>query len=444
MVKITFIYKDNQYKTKENEDSYISDVLKKYLNLISNNYKNFEFIYKGSKININEKKKINQLHNRNITIFVFNMKPDLNGQKLTNIICPECKNLALLNINYIDYKISITNCKNNHQCKNLSLNNYIDSQYIDESKIKCWLCKNPKNLYGEEFYKCQCKLFICGLCFEHHFKMTHHTLVKCKYIFHKCLNHNDEFYSYCNNCRINLCLNCNEDHKKTRHRITEIKKIKPKDNKKEEMKKILKENLNNIYQYKNEINVLNKIFNSYIDNLNQNIEKVINLYNKMIDSLETLKNYEEVMNTKDFKYEKFNKDLNEILSRNIKDRFKYLIDISNMSNVITIKYSVTSEGKIKLFGKQFVENNKNNCFLFINNKYNELCEYYTIDKSEFIYQLSVDLIEVKTITNISYMFSDCNLLNYLDFSKWNNENVTDMSYMFNNCDSLSSLPEILI
>ena len=442
MVNFTFIYKDNHYKMKENENLYISDVLKKYLNSINRDYKNFEFIYKGNKINLNGKIKINQLQNNNIIIFVFNLKPNLKCQKLPNIICPECKNLALLNINNIDYKISIINCMNNHQCKNSSLNNYIESQIIDESKIKCELCKNPKNLYGEEFYKCSCNLYICGLCFEHHYAMTKHKLVKYKYLFYKCLNHYEDFYSYCHNCHINLCLECNEQHKKAKHKITEIKKIKPKENKKkEEIKNNLKKNINNIYKYKNEINVLNQFFNSYISNLNQNLDKSINLHNKIIDSLEILKNYEEVMNVKDFKYEKYNKELNDILYRNIKDRFKYLLDICNISNVIKINYSISSEGKIKLFGKKFVENNKNNCFLFINNKLIELCEYYTIDKSETIYELSVDLIEVKTITDISYMFSECNLLTNLDFSKWNNENVTDMSYMFSNCDSLSSLPE---
>ena len=440
MVEITFIYKNNHYKTEENENSYISDILKKYLNMISKEYKNFEFIYKGSKIHLDEKKKINQFQNKKLKIFVFNWKSDFNAPKLTNIICPECKKLALLNINNIDYKISINNCENNHQFKNISLNNCIDSQYIDESKIKCDLCKNPKNLYGEEFYKCSCDLYVCGLCFNHH-NMAKHVLVRYNYLFYNCLKHNGEFYSYCNSCHINLCIDCNEKHKKTGHKITEIKKIKPKDNKKKEMKKNLEENLNNLQKYKKEINVLNKFFNSYIAHLNQNLDKIIYLYNKIMGSLEISKNYEEVMNVKNFKYEKINKELNEILSRNIKDRFKYLIDISNLSNIIKIKYSVTSEGNIKLFGKKFVENNKNNCFLFINNKLCELCEYYIVDKSEFIYELSVDLIEVKTITNISYMFSECNLLMYLDFSKWNNENVTDMSYMFNNCSSLSSLPE---
>ena len=440
MVKITFIYKNNHFKTKENDNPYISEIIKKYLKLISKDHNSFEFIYKGNKININEKKKINQLKNKNITIFVFNMKPFSKVQELSNIICPKCKNLSLVNINNIDYKISINNCKNNHQSKNLTLNNYSNSQYIDESKIKCELCKNSKYLYEEEFYKCSCGLYICGLCFCHH-NLSNHALVKLKYFFYNCLNDNQEVTYYCHNCHINLCDECNTKHRKLKHKLSEIKKLKPKDNKKEEIGKYLKENLKNLIKYKEEINVLNKFFNSYIENLNQNIDKVMHLHNKIYDSLNISKNYEEIMNAKDFKYEKFNKDLNEILSRNLKERFKYLIDVSNLNNQVKIKYSVTSEGKIKLFGRQFVENNKDNCFLFINNKLLELSEYYQVDESDFIYELSVILIEVKTITNISYMFSECNLLTYLDFSKWNNENVTDMSYMFSNCNSLSTLPE---
>ena len=413
---------DKEYKDNKNEEEDDDD---------------FEEIKES---NINEKKKINQLKNKNITIFVFNMKPFSKVQELSNIICPKCKNLSLVNINNIDYKISINNCKNNHQSKNLTLNNYSNSQYIDESKIKCELCKNSKYLYEEEFYKCSCGLYICGLCFCHH-NLSNHALVKLKYFFYNCLNDNQEVTYYCHNCHINLCDECNTKHRKLKHKLSEIKKLKPKDNKKEEIGKYLKENLKNLIKYKEEINVLNKFFNSYIENLNQNIDKVMHLHNKIYDSLNISKNYEEIMNAKDFKYEKFNKDLNEILSRNIKERFKYLIDVSNLNNQVKIKYSVTSEGKIKLFGRQFVENNKDNCFLFINNKLLELSEYYQVDESDFIYELSVILIEVKTITNISYMFSECNLLTYLDFSKWNNENVTDMSYMFSNCNSLSTLPE---
>ena len=47
------------------------------------------------------------------------------------------------------------------------------------------------------------------------------------------------------------------------------------------------------------------------------------------------------------------------------------------------------------------------------------------------------------VTNMSYLFSDCySLISVPDISKWNTNNVTNMSYLFSNCRSLISLPDI--
>ena len=52
---------------------------------------------------------------------------------------------------------------------------------------------------------------------------------------------------------------------------------------------------------------------------------------------------------------------------------------------------------IKLFGKKFIENNKNNCKIIIGNKEQDLIEYLKINKNEKI--LKIKLKEIKTITN---------------------------------------------
>ena len=97
--------------------------------------------------------------------------------------------------------------------------------------------------------------------------------------------------------------------------------------------------------------------------------------------------------------------------------------------------------EIKLFGEKFIENNKNNCKIIIDNKDQDLIEYLKINKNEKI--LKIKLKEIKTITNMSYMLSYCNSLTSLpDISNWNTSNVTNMSYMFYYCSSLKSLPDI--
>ena len=94
---------------------------------------------------------------------------------------------------------------------------------------------------------------------------------------------------------------------------------------------------------------------------------------------------------------------------------------------------------IKLFGEEFVKNNKERCKMIINNKEEEICEYLDIEKNI----LEIKLKEIKIIYNMSYMFHNCESLESLpDISQWNTSNITDMSYMFADCKSLKSLPDI--
>ena len=74
--------------------------------------------------------------------------------KSNNIICPECKEIAFINIR--DYKINIYGCKNGHNIKNILLNEFYNTQNIDISKIICENCKinNKGNKYNNLFYKC--------------------------------------------------------------------------------------------------------------------------------------------------------------------------------------------------------------------------------------------------------------------------------------------------
>ena len=111
-------------------------------------------------------------------------------------------------------------------------------------------------------------------------------------------------------------------------------------------------------------------------------------------------------------------------------------------NEMTIIYKIEIGNiRIKLFGEEFIKNNKNNCKIILNNKEFNIFEYLSVDKNNEI--LKIKLKEIKAITNMSHMFSDCKSLQSLtDISNWNTINVTDMSYMFYNCESLTSLSDI--
>ena len=105
-------------------------------------------------------------------------------------------------------------------------------------------------------------------------------------------------------------------------------------------------------------------------------------------------------------------------------------------------YSNDSKLNIRLFGEQFVKNNKNNCSLIINGERKDLIEEYKIPNIDT--HLYITLVKENEITDMSYMFYDCDILRTIsEKSKWKTEKVTNMSYMFYNCEALRSLPNLI-
>ena len=112
---------------------------------------------------------------------------------------------------------------------------------------------------------------------------------------------------------------------------------------------------------------------------------------------------------------------------------------------IIIEYIIDEKDeKIKLFGSEFVENNKEKCILIINENIYKLSEY--INRKEIKIKdkkFRIELIEIFNVNNMSYMFNDCSsLLSIHDISEWNTNNVNDMSYMFGGCSLLEFLPDL--
>ena len=133
-----------------------------------------------------------------------------------------------------------------------------------------------------------------------------------------------------------------------------------------------------------------------------------------------------------------------------------------------MKYNIGKRKKIRIFGKNFVKNNYENCEVIINNTKKELAEYYNrigneeeieikliinkriIDISNIfsgckylITILNLNKLDISNVKNMSGIFSRCKMLEKIsDISKWNTSNVTNMRSMFSNCQYLCSLPDI--
>ena len=132
---------------------------------------------------------------------------------------------------------------------------------------------------------------------------------------------------------------------------------------------------------------------------------------------------------------KINNELKEYKESNVNDNF------------ITVKYKVENNKKIKIFGEDFVANNKNFCKLIINEKEFDLMTFYNIENLENE-KLNDDILEIKLkginrVTNMSQLFYECSSLFFLpDISNWNTSKVINMSHLFFECRSLSFISDL--
>ena len=198
-MSIIFIYQKNKYKMDNRNNNKINEAFRKFSSLVDKNEKDLIFLYKGKKIN-NNTLLLNKLNN--IIISVFNIRMNKRNKKYDYIRCPTCQNLSHLNINKNKYNISLNNCINNHEFKDLSINQFIKYQN-KIIKIKCDICKNNKNLYDNNFYICSCGKNLCKLCLEKH-NIKDHNIIEYNRRYDTCIKHGKEYIIYCKDCKLNL------------------------------------------------------------------------------------------------------------------------------------------------------------------------------------------------------------------------------------------------
>ena len=130
----------------------------------------------------------------------------------------------------------------------------------------------------------------------------------------------------------------------------------------------------------------------------------------------------------------------------IQNEYNHKINKNKKFNEMTIIYRIGDfDTDIKLFGDEFVKNNKKKCVLIIDGKEHELCGNMDRNDLTCIKKniLKIKLKEIETITDMSYMFSKCDtLIDLPDISEWDTSNVNNMKYMFFYCEGLSRLSNI--
>ena len=315
----------------------------------------------------------------------------------------------------------------------------------------------------------------------------------------------NKYVSYCTQCKRNLCSICSKlciEHQDKLIFFSLVEGILSKTKyiiKKINEKNTIETNIIKIREVEN-----NDIQTNINNSINENEDSIEENY-KILDDNNSINNDndDQFINIKNEKnFEIYNKgefnfiNLFKIIIKGYQDFPNYNIIKTILSlekfvnlylldtNKIKLNYRITEENIqyniIKLFGKEFANNNKENCFLIINEKImdlshsikltdildnisnnipNEIDVYLIERKSKVMTNLSYMFKNISTITNksdfyydnydfsnvisLSKMFYNCKSLEYLpDISKLKTKNVKDMSHMFYNCSSLKEFPDI--
>ena len=378
--------------------------------------------------------------------------------KSSDIICPECQEIAKINIK--DYFVNLCGCKKGHKLYNMPLNEFEITQNIDISKITCCICKenNKSNIYKNEFYRCNtCHINLCPLCKSRHDNKHYILNYDDKNYF--CNKHNEPHIMYCKDCKLNICLSCQNQHKN--HNYIFYRNIMP-----------------DIDKIKNEMNILKKT----IDNFKNNINKIIKCLTKVMMNIEIYhKIYNDIINNYESKNRTFElmqslnemdntfiiNDLNKInQDDNIINQFKNILVIYNkmLNNNKNESFKDNKHNEIKLrveidknsinkeiyfldntngsysFGTHYhdflKELNESNVELYINNIKYKYKKFF-IPKEEGIYLINIRFNTY--LKDCSHMFHGCSKIREIDLTLFNSNQTTNMGFMFGGCEKLENI-----
>ena len=302
----------------------MENVFQKFATKSLSDLDDYSYYYEGKKIN-KDLTLMKLINNKSITDIDIITK-----RNSKSIKCPKCSNNSFLKIE--NYRLIFSECVNKHDEKRL-FEEYEEAQNINLSKIKCdknGCHKTQKDSY-ESFYKCLkcsslagCAKYYCPECSKDHSKDHKHKLIKYEEKYYYCIEHFNEYISYCKNCKKNLCNECEKNHKE--HEIKKFEQIIPK-------VKHIKKNLEKIREkIEDLVDVVNEIKNK-MDRAVQIIQKYYDISMDIIEKYEKyntkFKNYQVLLSIEYLNYsnESIFNDIVKIIKGNAsKDEWKKKCD----------------------------------------------------------------------------------------------------------------------
>ena len=385
MSKVEFIYNNTSTTISCIKNETMDEICKRFLKKYFIEKEKLIFYYSDKQIDfnslysetINESDKKNKLIKINISENNEKYNDDI---KYSQIICPKCSENCKFNVK--DYKINLYDCPNNHKIENILIEEFNQTQNINENKINCSDCKASLKINSEEneIYFCiNCKKNMCEKCKLKHDK--YHYLVNYEDKNYICKDHQRYYDSFCNTCNKNICIVCYSGHDK--HDIKSFGYMIPNISKFSDNLKQLSDIINNFNNNINEIiNKLNKVkknankylklFTDIVNNFNYkqiNYEILYNLNN--INTNEVLKDFNDINNEYNYlnKFEKIMKIYKKMTNEKIILEKEENIRIMN-NNYFDLKinginfneeFNISNEGKeiLETLNNELNSSNKN-------------------------------------------------------------------------------------
>ena len=327
MNQVEFQYNDAKTIIQCNSTDKMKDIIKKFFIKVDTMESKIYFLCEGRLLD--EEKTYNEIAKDKNQLSVI-AKEEVNEmekvsslKKTKNIICPECnENIRIL---IKDFKISLYECRNGHKIDDMQINEFDKTQYVDQAKIICDICKNKNKseTYDNKFFICySCKMNLCPLCQMNHDKS--HYIVDYEQKDYICRDHFDTYIYYCSDCKKDICALCENAH--NGHKTITYGSIMPDV---EAAKKELKYLKGRTYELKSDIKEIISKLNSLIENL----DNYCKIYNDMVKNFDIRKrNYSILQNMNDIKNfnNNFIGNITEILNdKNIKTKFNSIIELGD-------------------------------------------------------------------------------------------------------------------
>ena len=328
----------------------MKDICNNFASKIGINLNKLQLLYNGNQVKyeltFNEHISLIDRDRNEMNILVYEIISTIINEndnliKSKEIICPQC--LESCRIKFNDYKIALYGCKNGHQINNILLDEFYNTQKINELNIICDNCKNinKNKSYNKQFYKCLiCNQNLCPLCNSQHNK--NHKIIDYDKKSFICNVHNDLFFSYCEKCNINLCMLCEKNHNNNNHKIIYYKDIIPNEN-------IIKEEINK--------------FRKKIDKFKNKIENIIKMLDKVIENIEIYyKINTEIINNFEFNNRNYQilQNINEIKNNIEINDINQMINDNNIDNELKKIIYLYNEMTTKLYNNNNIQSNENN------------------------------------------------------------------------------------